>query len=76
MITVVRGKQMTEREMRYFEAQLLSPCEIEARVAAARMDLTPKERRARPVVEALLAEEKSARVFVKCLKSFLKGFPL
>jgi hypothetical protein len=67
---------MNEKEMSDFEAQLLSPREIEARVAAARMDLTPDERRARPVVEALLAEEKSARVFVKCLKSFLAGFPL
>jgi hypothetical protein len=67
---------MTEKEMRDFEAQLLSPCEIEARVAAARMDLTPDERRARPVVEALLAEEKSAKVFVECLKSFLAGFRL
>jgi hypothetical protein len=67
---------MTEKEIRDFEAQLLSPCEIEARVAAARTDLTPDERRARPVVEALLAEEKSARTFVKCLKSFLAGFPV
>jgi hypothetical protein len=67
---------MTEKEIRDFEAQLLSPCEIEARVAAARTDLTPDERRARPVVEALLAEEKSAQVFVNCLKKFLAGFPL
>ena len=67
---------MTERAMKDFEAQLLSPCEIEARVAAARVDLTPDERRARPVVEALLTEEKSARLFIKCLKSFLAGFPL
>jgi hypothetical protein len=67
---------MTEKELRDFETQFLSPCEIEARVAAARMDLTPDQRQARPVVEALLAEEKSARVFVQCLKSFLKGFPL
>jgi len=67
---------MTEKEMRDFEAQFLSPCEIEARVAAARTDLTPDERRARPVVEALLTEEKSARLFIKCLKSFLAGFPL
>jgi hypothetical protein len=67
---------MTEKEMTDFEAQLLSPCEIEARVAAARMDLTPDERRARPVVEALLAEKKSAKVFVECLKSFLAGFRL
>ena len=67
---------MTERAMKDFEAQSLSPCEIEARVAAARVDFTPDERRARPVVEALLAEEKSAKVFVKCLKSLLEGFPL
>jgi hypothetical protein len=67
---------MTEKEIRDFEAQLLSPCEIEARATAARMDLTPNERRARPALEALLAEEKSARVFVRCLRSFLVGFPL
>jgi hypothetical protein len=67
---------MTEKELRDFEAQLLSPCEIEARVAAARVDLTPDERRTRPVLEALLNEEKSAAIFVDCLKSFLAGFPL
>ena len=75
-MSALRKKHMTEKELRDFEAQLLSPCEIEARVAAARVDLTPDECRARPVIEALLAEEKSARVFVNCLKSFLAGFPL
>ena len=63
---------MTIKELEQFADHVLSPAEIECRVAALRMNMTPSERRESSPVEALLAEEAATKRFVQCLKEFLR----
>jgi hypothetical protein len=63
---------MTIKELEQFADHILSPCEIECRVAALRINMTPSERRESSPVEALLAEEAATKRFVQCLKEFLR----
>jgi hypothetical protein len=64
---------MTTQQLEEFERYLLSPEEIECRVAAARMNLTPEERRGNSPVAAMLADEAATRVFLSSLRTFLRS---